>query len=165
MSRRAAVSTALLAVLLAAAGPMCGAAAGAPVIGSARAQVAASLVVTPATDLVEGQTVTVEGIGWVPGNTVGLCEAVALDPPSEANCHQGLYTTATVDELGGFTVVLTVHAEIDVPSLGHVVDCTSPTQPCVVGAADGADVVGTATSAPLAFTQTATVPGVPTGMS
>lgn len=166
MTRRSISIATVIALVLAVLATWGTAANAAAPAGSVRVQAAASIVVTPATDLVEGQTVSVEGIGWVPGNTIGVCQAIELDPPGAANCHQGLYTSVIADSLGGFTVELTVHAEIDVPSLGHVVDCTDPSQPCFVGAADGADVVGTVMAVPIAFTPpTATVPGYPTGVS
>jgi len=87
---------------------------------------------------------------------------VISHPPGPGSCDDGLYTSVTADSLGGFTSSLTVAASIYVPSLGVEVDCTDPSNPCVLGAADGADVVGTGVATPLRFAAVVTVPGAPT---
>lgn len=121
-----------------------------------------AIVVTPDTDLVDGQTVGIEGFGWEPGHTIGFCQAAGVDPPGASNCDDGVYSTVTADSFGSFTGSLTVQATIYVPSLGVEVDCTDPSDPCVLGAADGADVAGTAMAVPLHFAPVVTVPGAPT---
>ena len=117
--------------------------------------------VTPDTGLVDGQTVAVDGFGWVPGHTIGFCQAVVVGPAGPSNCDGGSYGQVAADGGGNFAVSLVMKRSIDIPSLGGLVDCADPATPCVVGAADIGDVAGTVVSVPLTFLRGA-APGAPT---
>lgn len=121
------------------------------------AESSSSLTVVPDTSLSGGQTVSVELEGFPPGVALGWCQAVAVEPPSASNCGQpiGLGTAGPDGALTGF---LRLARFIHVPSLARWVDCASPGEACVVGAADLSDI-GSARVAPLEF---ATPPAPPT---
>jgi hypothetical protein len=114
-------------------------------ISASPAAAAGTITVTPTTGLVDAQVVTITGTGWVPGATIGYCQAVPIDPPSQSNCADGTGALTNADENGNFSVSLTIARLINVPSAGGLVDCAAPAAPCVAGAADISDIAGTAT--------------------
>ena len=123
-----------------------------------------AVTVTPHTDLVDGQSVDIQGSGWTPGHTVGFCQAVVFLQAGPDDCADGAHASVVIDATGAFDASLVVHGAITVPSLGRTVDCADPIDlPCVVGAADTADVSGTAVTAALQFRPPLpTVPSAPT---
>ncbi len=118
-----------------------------------------SIKVTPSTALVDGQTVAIEGSGWVPDHVIGFCQG-AGDPTNDASdCADGVYASDTADSNGGFSDSLVVRRSIYVPHLGVQVDCTNPATPCWIGAGDIGDVAGTGLSVTVDFTPPSVVPG------
>jgi hypothetical protein len=116
------------------------------------ASAATSLTVTPHTGLTDGTTVTVAGTGWVPGDQVGFCEAVAVAPASVDDCGGGNPEQGPVDATGSFSFKLTILRIIGPPVLGHLVDCADPSTPCIVAVADINDLAGTVSTVSLGFT-------------
>jgi hypothetical protein len=98
------------------------------------AAAAPALQVTPDTDLVDFQPVTVSGSGFSPGITVGMaqCLATATD---ETGCDLSNAPLATTDETGSFTTTFVVERLITVG--GEDVDCAP--DGCAIGAANLAD--------------------------
>ena len=107
--------------------------AGGTVAGATAAVAATSITVTPSTGLVDGETVTVTGSGWAPGDTVYYCEAVLVDPPSSNDCGT-VIKNVTADGAGNFSVPVVIE-RIITPFGRPPVDCAAPVQTCVFGAA------------------------------
>ena len=108
-----------------------------------------SVTVTPATGLVDGQTVTVTMSGFPASGTVGWCQGVPVEPASTSNCG-GPVRTGQTDASGGLIdPSYPVARFIFVPTLGRTVDCAAET--CVIGAADVTDIPGSVANAYLAF--------------
>jgi hypothetical protein len=101
--------------------------------------------------LVDGQTVTVAGSGWSPGALIGYCQGLQTEPADPSNCDHGDFSTVNADSGGSFSVPVTLKRIVYVPRLGVLVDCADPSTPCVIGAADAADVPNTAAFASLTF--------------
>jgi hypothetical protein len=119
-----------------------------PVISSTPAYAARTLTVTPSTDLVEAQTVSVTGAGFTPSVGIGFCQAIMSATPSQSDCGT-LAGTTTSSTSGEISVQYTVRQSMRVPSLGRTVNCWVET--CFIGAAELNDIPGTATFAPLTF--------------
>ena len=60
------------------------------------AAAATSATVTPDTGLVDGQTVTVDGVGYTPGATIGICQGITDGLPLVDNCGTGATAVASV---------------------------------------------------------------------
>jgi hypothetical protein len=116
--------------------------------------------VTPTTDLVDGQSVVVEGYGWQPGHSIGVCQGLPLEPAGPGSCANGAYVLVAADGFGNFSVAVTVRAVITVPDQGVPVSCIAASPPCVIGVADAGDIAGTAQTVPVSFVEA--VPGAPT---
>ena len=119
-----------------------------PVVSSTPAYAARTLTVTPSTDLVEAQTVSVAGGGFNPSVGVGFCQAIMAATPSQSDCGAPFGTT-TSSPSGEISFDYTVRQSMFVPSLGRTVNCWVET--CFIGAAEINDIAGTATFAPLTF--------------
>lgn len=98
------------------------------------AAAAGGITVTPSTGLVEGQTVSIHGSGWLPNHTIGFCQAVPSASPSPSDCGGGLYGGATANGSGQFTASLVVKRSIFVPGLNRQVDCADPAEGCAIAA-------------------------------
>ncbi|GIU89354.1 MAG: hypothetical protein KatS3mg010_0453 [Acidimicrobiia bacterium] len=120
------------------------------------AESSSSLTVVPDTALAGGQAVSVELGGYPPGAALGWCQAVAVEPPSVSNCGQPI-GLGTAGPDGALTGTLRLARFIYVPSLARWVDCASPSEACVVGAADLSDIA----SARVARLDFATPPASP----
>jgi len=120
-----------------------------PVMWAGPASAATALTVTPNTNLVDGQTVTIDGSGFSSSTSVGVCEAVMDASPGPEDCNNGGYATVGTSASGDFSVPFAVKQSIFVPSLGRVVHCWI--ESCFIGAADTSNVAGTAAFAPLTF--------------
>ena len=118
-----------------------------PVFWAAPASAAGTITVTPNTNLVDGQTVTVSGTGFRSSVGVGMCEAIMDSTPGPEDCNGGSYATVSTSPAGDFSMQLTVRQSISVPSLGRVVHCWI--EACFIGAAEVSDVGNTAVFAPL----------------
>jgi fibronectin-binding autotransporter adhesin len=119
-----------------------------------------TISVTPMTILVDGQTVGIDGRGWVPGAQIGFCEALALNVfPSAGACSNGTYSVATADGSGNFTGALVVQRHFFSPAMNRTIDCNDPTTPCYVGAADINNFVNTIALVSIAFAPPVVVPG------
>ncbi len=113
-----------------------------------------ALVVEPATDLQDLQVVTVRGSWFTPFASVGVCQSDAVIASTPANSCLGGAGGASItnaDASGGFVVSFTVHRQGFVPARGAVIDCSAPSTPCVMGAGELNDLVGTGVTVPLSF--------------
>ena len=95
-----------------------------------------SITVTPATGLVDGQTVTVSGAGFDFGvpNLVAIGECAAIvEPPTQNDCELSTVSTygASTD---GFVETYAVHRHITTSNEGDI-DCAIPNS-CVIGGED-----------------------------
>jgi len=110
-------------------------AAGATVAGATVAVAAGSITVTPNAGLVDGQTVTVTGSGWGPGDAIFYCEAVLIDPPGADDCGT-VIKNVTADSAGNFSIPVIIERMIAPLRLGRQpIDCAAPVQTCVFAAA------------------------------
>jgi hypothetical protein len=132
--RRAALAAAICLVL--------------PVVSSTPAYAARTLTVTPSTDLVEAQNVSVTGAGFAPSAEIGFCQAIMDATPDQSDCGTPFGLT-TSSPLGEISFAYTVRQSMPVSSLGRVVNCWVET--CFIGAAQTNNIAGTATFAPLTF--------------
>jgi hypothetical protein len=87
------------------------------------AAAATSATVTPDTGLVDGQTVTVDGVGYTPGATIGICQGITDGLPLVDNCGTGATAVAEAGPTGDVTSPFDVRRVIFVASLGRNVDC------------------------------------------
>ena len=122
------------------------------VSGTAGAATGGTITVTPSSQVRAGQSVTVDGSGWASDAAVGWCQGVpAVGPASADDCDPTTIGTATADAEGNFSGSLILARYLDVPALGHRVDCADPAVTCTVGAADVSDIAGTAVAVTLSF--------------
>jgi LPXTG-motif cell wall-anchored protein len=96
------------------------------------AQVAPTLVVTPATGLADGQTVEVGGSGFGAGSQVALGECRA-GATSDADCSVAGALVATADSSGAFTAQFTVSRVLTIGT--STLDC-STVGSCVIAAGE-----------------------------
>jgi hypothetical protein len=117
------------------------------VAGASPASAQPMITVTPDTDLVDFQTVTVSGSGFAAEATVGMamCTAGSL---SIDNCDLDTSDLVQSDPTGAFTTDYTVERLIETPVSGPVDCAVAPG--CILGVANIADFTQSA-SAPLAF--------------
>ena len=64
------------------------------------AAAATSATVTPDTGLVDGQTVTVDGVGYTPGATIGICQGIMDGGPLVDDCGTGATAVAEAGPTG-----------------------------------------------------------------
>jgi large repetitive protein len=121
------------------------------VAGATAAAAAGAITVTPSTGLVDGQTVSIDGSGWIAVAQLAFCEAVVLGPPDASNCGNGTINFATADGTGNFSGSPIIKRNIFVPKLGRQVDCADPAAQCVLAAADFSNVAGTVVWVNLGF--------------
>jgi hypothetical protein len=115
-----------------------------------------TLTVTPSTNLVELDSVTIAGTGFSTSVEIGFCQGIDDGTPSVSDCGTSTGGSASTTLEGTFSAQQTVRRFIHVPSLGRTVDCA--TDQCVIGAAEASDVAGTAVLMPISF---ATAPSPP----
>jgi Neocarzinostatin family len=106
------------------------------------------ITVTPDTDLVDFQTVTVSGSGFAADTTLGIAMCTA-GASSMDDCDLGTSILVQSDANGGFTTDFTVERLIETPASGPV-DCAVAPGACLLGVANLADF-SQAAAAPLAF--------------
>jgi hypothetical protein len=106
-----------------------------------------TIMVTPDTDLVDFQTVTVSGSGFAAETTLGIAMCTAV-PLSIDDCDISTSVLVQSDATGAFTTEYTVERLIETPAAGPVDCAVAPT--CILGVANIADFTQNAT-APLAF--------------
>ena len=106
-----------------------------------------AITVTPDTDLVDFQTVTVSGSGFPANTTLGIVMCTA-DSASEADCDLNTSGLILSDAAGAVATDFTVERLIETPASGEV-DCGATPGTCVliVATLDGSQVA----QAPLAF--------------
>jgi len=105
------------------------------------------ITVTPDTDLVDFQTVTVSGSGFSADTDLGIVEC-ATGPPTVDACDLDTLGFVVTDAAGTFTTDFTVERLIETPAAGPV-DCAVAPGTCAVGVGT-LDLSQTAI-APLAF--------------
>jgi Neocarzinostatin family len=105
------------------------------------------ITVTPDTDLVDFQTVTVSGSGFPTETALGIAMCTA-GPLSIDDCDLGTSDFVDSDATGAFTTQYTVERLIETPATGAVDCAVAPG--CILGVANLADFTQNAI-APLAF--------------
>ena len=109
-----------------------------------------TITVTPDQDLVDGQSVAVDGTGFTPGASVTV---IQCRPGSvnlfdvQANCR--LTTMHTTDASGTFSAFLAVEREIQTSS--GALDCAASPGACTVGVFVGFSLESIVVEAPIAF--------------
>src|SRR5262245_42728111 len=96
----------------------------------AHAQTTRTLVVTPDSDLVSGDRVTLTGSGFTPG-LVGVCELVLDATPGREDC--GIVASFSADANGEFSGQFTIRRFLETSSAGPV-DCAAPSATCGMAA-------------------------------
>jgi Neocarzinostatin family len=81
-----------------------------------------ALSVSPATDLADGDVVTVTGTRFPAGASVTVAQCVTNRPAATDWCDDQQPVTVSADAAGAFVVEFTVHRGITIPS-GSVIDC------------------------------------------
>jgi alpha-tubulin suppressor-like RCC1 family protein len=107
-----------------------------------------SISVAPSAGLVGGQTIEILLSGFTPNARVGWCQAVDDLPVGAANCTAPV-GSGTTDGNGALTTEVTIRRFIHVPGRDRWADCAEPTETCLFGAADLADLAGSVTSVAL----------------
>jgi hypothetical protein len=118
------------------------------------AQTTRTLVVTPNSDLVSGDVVTVNGSGLSSG-PVGVCELVIDADPSREDC--GYAAAFAADANGEFSGQFTIRRYLNTPSAG-LVDCAAPSARCGMAATEidsDLNPIGTAIVAPITLRELA----------
>lgn len=115
-------------------------------VDAAPASAAAGIVVTPSTDLLDGQSVQVSGTGYTPNTFIGvaMCEPGAT---STSGCDLSPLVTLTTDATGSFTTTTTVRRIISTSNANT--DCASAPGACVMAA--GTPDLSQSATAPLSF--------------
>lgn len=118
------------------------------------ASAASALVVTPASGLADGSTVSVTGTGFPASTSIAVvqCKSGAV---SELDCDLTHLTFAGSDSHGAMSTPFVVKSSLTTAH-GPVV-CTASPGACSISAASPSDIAGTAASVPLSFT----APGPP----
>jgi hypothetical protein len=98
------------------------------------AQTTRTLVVTPDSDLVSGDIVTVEGSGFSSGSAVGVCELVIDADPGREDCGF-VASVGSADSNGEFSAQFTIRRYLNTASAGFV-DCAAPSATCGMAAAE-----------------------------
>ena len=80
---------------------------------------------TPSTDLVDGQTVHIDGAGFNGSVAVGFCQAIDDGTPGQADCGGATPATTTTSSAGTFSGDVVVRRLIFVPSAGRTVNCAA----------------------------------------
>jgi hypothetical protein len=114
------------------------------------AGIARTLTVTPDADLVAGDVVQIDGSGFTPTASVGLCQGIVDATPGINDCGPIIGQFLT-DANGEFSRQFAVHRFITPSSVGATVDCAAPGTTCGIGAAEAADVTGTVVVVPIGF--------------
>ena len=122
-------------------------------VGVSPAFVARHSTATPSTDLVDGQTVHIDGAGFNGSVAVGFCQAIDDGTPGQADCGGATPATTTTSSAGTFSGDVVVRRLIFVPSAGRTVNCA--VESCAIGAGEidgnGEVIPGTAAFAPIEF--------------
>jgi hypothetical protein len=111
------------------------------VVSASSAHAAGTILVTPSTGLADGDVVTASGLGWNPFASIGICQAVPHEPVGIDNCGAAIRLTGA-DGDGNWSDTFQVSQFITVGS--QTIDCAAPSALCVIAAADGSDIQGTA---------------------
>jgi hypothetical protein len=98
------------------------------------AQTTRTLVVTPDSDLVSGDIVTLEGSGFSSGGPVGVCELVIDADPGREDCGY-VASAGSADSNGEFSAQFVIRRYLNTPSAGFV-DCAAPSATCGMAASE-----------------------------
>jgi hypothetical protein len=122
------------------------------------AQLVPLVTVTPSTDLVNLQTVTIAGSGFSPNANIGgaLCKA---GTDGADNCDTAHPVLTTADATGAFSVQFQVRRILH--TANGDVDCASALQTCHLGIANIADQEGQHAFVPLSYDPNAPLPPKP----
>jgi hypothetical protein len=108
-----------------------------------------TLSITPSSNLVDGQSVTIDGHGFSPSTTIYYCEVIVASPPEPSDCGVS-YSTTTSDMNGDFSVPYHVHRFITPGTTNTTIDCAQAGANCGIGASDTITAAG-AISVPITF--------------
>jgi Neocarzinostatin family len=118
-----------------------------PVVQAGPAFAARTLIVTPSTGLIDGQSVTIDGTGFTPSGAVLYCQAFENVEPGQPYCG-GPVERVFASGSGEFSVPYTVRRLVFFPGLGRTVDCA--VEQCAIGAFEETPPF-TADFAPISF--------------
>ena len=120
---------------------------GPTLVWASPASAAASLSVTPSTDLHPDGSVRVDGAGFPSSVLVLICEGLMNGVTSQDDCNGGGYAVIQTSATGTFSLLLPAARWINVSN--RTVDCT--TESCAVAAAVRSDIPNTVVYAPITF--------------
>ena len=118
-----------------------------------------SITVTPSTNLLDGQTVTVEGSDFPSGSFVVLVECVDAASGGQSNCDLSNQMGTGADASGSFSVTMRLSRLISTPAQGTT-DCAQPST-CIIGAGVPPDGSQGSAKAPIQFDPNAPLPPPP----
>jgi hypothetical protein len=104
-----------------------------------------TVTVVPSTGLVDGQSVTVRGTGFLANTETGVGECPAGTNGSDC----AVIALFNADAQGAFTTTVQVQQHLALS--GGTIDCASSGSACVIAAAAATDIPGTLTVAPIRF--------------
>jgi Carboxypeptidase regulatory-like domain/Neocarzinostatin family len=110
-------------------------------------QPAPTLTVTPGTGLTDGDVVVVEGTGFLPEQSVGLCQE--LDDQVSELCPTEL-DFVPADDTGAFSATYTVRRFVTAFGAGVTTDCAAPSATCALSAL-GSGPIGISVVATMGF--------------
>ena len=114
------------------------------------AQTTRTLIVTPDTDLIDGDVVALHGTGFTPFSTVFFCQGVEDGTPGPEDCGVP-FLSVGADAAGEFNATYTVRRFMTPSSVGATIDCAEPSANCRFGASDFFSPTPGFAFAPLAF--------------
>jgi hypothetical protein len=116
--------------------------------GPAASAATRNVTVSPKSNLVSNDLVTIAGTGFTPSVDVGVCEGVFPGEATTADCGAAISLVHS-DASGAFSLQVSVHRFM---SLGaQQVDCAAPGAACAIGAAELSDIPNTAVIVPIGF--------------
>jgi hypothetical protein len=123
-------------------------------------QVSPVLTVTPSTDLVNLQSVTVAGTGWSPGVGIGWAECKNNGSGTADDCDLNHIGFATTDGSGAFSTTFVVHRILH--TANGDVDCATAPETCSIGAGKVSDPNSEHAGSPISFDPSVPLPPPPT---
>ena len=106
--------------------------AGLLAVGTPAAAAVGTVTVTPSENLVELQTVMVEGTAFDPTEQIFVCQGVPGGAPGASFCGNTSVSNVPVSPAGDFSTPYTVRRFMFMNNLGRTVDCADPLEDCVM---------------------------------
>src|SRR4051812_27668173 len=115
---------------------------------------AVTVTVDPSTGLADGQAVTITGMGFTPGASVGAaeCSAAVAQSRSTSDCDLSNAPIVPADSSGTAVIHLRAKGSITTSNSGAV-DCVNAAEPCIIGMGDTTDLMNSEKTggAPITF--------------